>query len=65
MAEILRPKDVCARLKISRSTLYQWVATGRFPRQARYGERAVGWHSEAVERWLASRVPPDGSREAA
>lgn len=61
MTEVLRPKDVCARLKISRSTLYQWVATGRFPRQARFGERAVGWRSDDVERWLKSRIPSDAA----
>ena len=64
MTEILRPKDVCARLKISRSTLYSWVAQNRFPRQARYGVRAVGWRSDDVERWIESHVPADEARGA-
>ena len=61
MIEILRPKDVCERLRIGRSTLYAWVAQGRFPRQVRYGVRAVGWRSDDVERWLKSRVPSGDS----
>ena len=62
MTEILRPKDVCERLKISRSTLYSWIHFGRFPRQSRFGERAVGWRSDDVERWLNSRMPAGGAR---
>ena len=61
MTEILRPKDVCERLRIGRSTLYSWVAQGRFPRQARYGVRAVGWRADDVERWLKSRIPSDAA----
>ena len=64
MTEILRPKDICDRLRISRSTLYSWVAQGRFPRQVRYGVRAVGWRSDDVERWLNSRMPADESEAA-
>ena len=64
MTEILRPKDICDRLRISRSTLYSWVAQGRFPRQVRYGVRAVGGRSDDVERWLNSRMPADESEAA-
>ena len=64
MTEILRPKDVCERLRIGRSTLYSWIAQGRFPRQVRYGVRAVGWRSDDVERWLNSRMPADESEAA-
>ena len=60
MLEILRPQDVCDRLRISRSTLYSWLAQGRFPRQSRYGVRAVGWRADAVERWMREHVPSDG-----
>lgn len=58
---ILRRKQVEARVGLRRSTIYQGVADGTFPRPVRLGARSVGWLSHEIERWLADRV---AAREA-
>ena len=58
---ILRRKQVEARVELRRSTIYQGVADGSFPRPVRLGARSVGWLSHEIERWLADRV---AAREA-
>ncbi len=40
---------------ISRSELYRQIADGRFPRPVRVGLRAVRWHLNEVEEWIAAR----------
>ena len=58
---ILRRRQVEARVGLRRSTIYQGVADGTFPRPIRLGARSVGWLAHEVERWLADRV---AAREA-
>jgi prophage regulatory protein len=49
---ILRRPYVEKRCGLSRSTIYQLMAEGRFPRPVRLGKRAVGWRESDVTRWL-------------
>jgi prophage regulatory protein len=56
MATILRLPSVKARTGLSRSSIYAFVSRGDFPRPILLGARAVGWNSEAVDAWIASRV---------
>jgi prophage regulatory protein len=51
---ILRRRAVEEIVGIGRSTLYAWVADGKFPRPVRLGVRAVGWRESDVLAWLAS-----------
>jgi prophage regulatory protein len=53
--KILRRKDVEAHIGLSRSTIYQAIAEGSFPKPIRIGRRAVGWPLSVIEDWLASR----------
>lgn len=52
---ILRRDEVEARCGIKRSTIYGWMAAGRFPRPVRLGERAVGWREHDIAAWLEAR----------
>ncbi len=60
---ILRRKQVEARTGLSRSTIYQRIADGTFPKAVNLGGRAVGWLESEIEDWLAQRV--QASRAAA
>lgn len=51
---LLRLPDVTRRAGISRSTLYQYISSGRFPAPVRVGARAVRWRASDVSRWLES-----------
>lgn len=53
---ILRLTEVKSQTGLSRSTIYQWIKDGEFPRQIRLGERAVGWLYAEVEAWIIRRV---------
>jgi prophage regulatory protein len=52
----LRRKQVEARTGLSRSTIYQYVKDGYFPKPVPLGPRAVGWLESDVSEWIAARV---------
>jgi prophage regulatory protein len=53
---ILRLPTVKARTGLSRSTIYQHVADGSFPRPISLGARAVGWVEADVEAWISRKI---------
>lgn len=55
-ANVLRRRQVEARTGLSRSTIYQRVREGSFPRPINLGGRAVGWLSTEIDSWLADRI---------
>ena len=63
----LRRKQVETRTGLSRSTIYQYVKDGAFPKPVPLGPRAVGWLESDVSQWIAARVKlaRDSSRQAA
>jgi len=50
--KLIRRHQLEANLGISRSTIYQMMASGEFPKPLRIGRRAVGWRVEDIEKWL-------------
>lgn len=50
--KILRRTQIEQMLGISRSSIYQMMADGEFPRPLKLGRRAVGWRSDDIETWL-------------
>ena len=48
---LLRLKDVCALLGISRSTIYYRVSDGSFPGPVKIGKRSVRWRAEDLDAW--------------
>lgn len=56
MAErILRRPEVEARTGLSRSTIYDWMKRGEFPKPVALGARLVGWRESDVNAWLEAR----------
>ena len=53
---ILRRPQVQQRTGLSRSTLYQYIKDGEFPKSIALGPRAVGWLESDVSDWISSRV---------
>ncbi|MBL3961006.1 AlpA family phage regulatory protein [Burkholderia sp. KCJ3K979] len=49
---ILRRTQVEIEVGLKRSTIYQRMQEGTFPRPVRLGERAVGWRAADIERFL-------------
>ena len=53
---ILRRRQVEQRTGLSRSTLYQYMKDGCFPKPVPLGPRAVGWLEFEVSDWIIMRI---------
>jgi len=53
---ILRRKQVEARIGLSRSTIYDGVNAGTFPKPITLGRQSVGWIEAEIEQWLRERI---------
>lgn len=51
---LLRRREVEAMTRLSRSTIYELMARGDFPRPVRIGQRAVAWREDTVSAWISS-----------
>jgi prophage regulatory protein len=58
---ILRLPNVFDRTGLSRSTVYQQVSEGRFPKPVSLGARAVGWVESDIEDQPTNREQPQYS----
>lgn len=58
---IFRLPEVIRRTGLSRSSIYTRIKAGGFPHPVSLGARAVGWHSNLIDEWIASR--PDTDRQ--
>jgi prophage regulatory protein len=59
---ILRRADVERATGLPRSTLYEMMAAGRFPKPVRIGARSVGWIETEILGWQKARIAErDGS----
>lgn len=53
---ILRRKQVEARTGLSRSTIYDLMRDGHFPKPVSLGSQAVGWVESEVGAWVEARI---------
>ena len=53
--EMLRFEDVKRRIKLGRTSVYEQIKAGKFPRPFRLGQRAVGWKQSDISAWIESR----------
>ncbi len=53
---ILRCKQVKDKTGLSRSTIYQRIQEGTFPKPINLGARAVGWLENEIEAWLTACI---------
>lgn len=55
-----RLPDVLTRVGYSRSTIYQLIARGKFPKPISLGARAVAWLESDIDKWIAERIEGAG-----
>lgn len=53
---LLRPRTVCERTGLSRTTLWRLERRGEFPRHRQISTNAVGWLEEEVTIWIQARA---------
>jgi prophage regulatory protein len=64
-SKLLRLEDVRGRVPYSRSTIYQLIAQGKFPKPISIGERAVAWLESDIDAWIDSRIESGRARVTA
>ena len=52
---IVRRATVERMIGLSRSTIYQMISLGLFPKPIKIGRKAVGWRESVIEKWLEDR----------
>ena len=53
---IWRLPEVLRQTGLSRSTIYEMISRGDFPRQIQLGRRAVGWIAEDIVAWVHAKA---------
>jgi len=53
---VLRRKQVESRTGLARSTIYQYMKDGVFPKPVQLGPCAVGWIESEISAWISQRV---------
>lgn len=61
---LLRLPDVCRRTGLPRSTLYDHIARGNFPRPIHLTERTRAWPESDIARWIDDRIAASRERGA-
>jgi prophage regulatory protein len=61
---LLRLPAVRAKVGLCRSSIYDRVAKGTFPKPINLGSRAVAWASTDVDRWISERIEASKQGEA-
>jgi prophage regulatory protein len=54
--KVLRLAQVMDSTGLGRSTVYKYIADGKFPIPIQLSERCVGWLESEVQQWIQSRV---------
>jgi len=52
----LRLPSVIEATGLSRSTIYDMMSEGKFPRPVALGKRLVAWPESVIAKWLADRA---------
>lgn len=50
--QFLRIQDLEQMIGLSKSTIYNKIELGEFPKQIKLSNRAVGWCSDEVQAWI-------------
>lgn len=53
---MLRRREVEAITGRSRSSIYEDIAAGTFPKPVKIGARAVAWPESVIRAWIAERM---------
>ena len=53
--KILRPREVCEAIALSRTTLWRKTRAGEFPLPVRLGVNSIGWRATDIKAWIKSR----------
>jgi prophage regulatory protein len=58
---LLRLAQVLEIVPLSRSEIYRRVASGKFPRPVKIGQRASAWDSDQIQAYVRDKLGGPGS----
>lgn len=61
VTRLIRLKEVQHRVGLGRSTIYRWMAEGKFPKPVQLGGYAVAWAEADIDEWISLRVSDDAA----
>jgi prophage regulatory protein len=56
VTRLIRLPEVQHRVGLGRSTIYRWMAEGKFPKPVQLGGYSVAWAENEIDRWVADRI---------
>ena len=56
VTRLIRLPEVQHRVGLGRSTIYRWMAEGKFPKPVQLGGYSVAWAEEQIEKWVLERL---------
>lgn len=54
--KLIKLKAVMDCTGLARSTVYKFVAEGRFPKPVKLGVRMVAWVESEVQQWILNKI---------
>ena len=57
---LIKLKEVIEKTSLGRSTIYEFMTDGRFPKQVSLGAKSVAWVESEVDDWIMERVGERG-----
>ncbi|CAM4267365.1 AlpA family transcriptional regulator [Pseudoalteromonas ostreae] len=57
---LIKLKEVIQKTSLGRSTIYEFITKGSFPKQVSLGAKSVAWLESEVDDWIMERI---GERE--
>lgn len=54
--KLIKLSEVMALTSLGRSTVYKFVAEGKFPKQVSLGPNCVAWVEDEVKDWISSKI---------
>ena len=52
VTRLIRFKEVQHRVGLGRSTIYRWMAEGKFPKPVQLGGYSVAWAEHDIDAWI-------------
>ena len=60
---LIRQRELCTMMGVSRSTLFRWEKAGLFPPRLRIGPHTIAWRKSDVDEWLAMQACDSGEAQ--
>ncbi len=56
MSSLIRLNKVISITGLSKSSIYEMMSKGYFPKNVRIGKRAVGWIDVEIYNWIETKI---------